>query len=100
MKTLVVDLTECKVLPRWHDKTPLRIVPIKDGEHYKDFDIRHELLTAETNAVIRAAAIEMLRERLPFPVPENAKDMPVGFDAAEIPEGAVMYMAIFDGEPT
>ena len=42
----------------------------------------------------------MLRERLPFPVPENAKDMPVGFNADEIPEGAVMYMAIFDGEPT
>lgn len=99
MKTLVIDCTACRVLPRWHDKTPLRIIPIKQGEHYKDFDIRHELLTDETNAVIRAAGIEMLKERLPFPVPEKAAELPVGFNADEIPEGAVMYMAIFDKEP-
>lgn len=90
-KILVVDLTECRVLPRWHDKVSRRIIPIVQGEHYKEYDVLHGLLTLEENAALRSAGAEMAQERVPFPISDKAKKMPVGFNLSDMPEGAKIY---------
>lgn len=90
-KILVVDLTECRVLPRWHDKVARRVLPIEAGKHYKEYDVLHGLLALEENAALRSAGAEMAQERVPFPITEKTKKLPVGFNLCDMPEGAKIY---------
>ena len=87
MRTLVLDLTECSVLPRWRDHVTTLILPVQPGRHKKHYDLRGELLNHTDYAAIKAAVKEKAKE-------QNIKadwSLPVGFNTNEIPTGAKIY---------